>query len=1072
MADIANITIRVNAVADQAEAALESLAGTVKDVAKQGEKRLRVNVDASGMQQARVAAQGLSADMKAAGQAINAVTGKPVDMSGMLEAYRAQSTATMQAWEADLAKRQQQQAEAAAQSAQGVAEAAAQGMEQAGQAVEQSAQQTQAALSGVGASGQQVGEQVAQGGQKGADGLKEIPPAAKAASIALSGLQKLGLSVVSGIVGGLVGGLTNRLVGMVLEPIEAWIDGLIHLQEEQEKARREAVESSKDASRAHLAAAESIREMAARYTELQVKARTSAEQDEFLQLQMDLAIAMGTTTQAIDAQAKSLGGWAEAVESAGAQELTKALQTAQDASKGQYVTAMQAVDTFFSNRSIWDGSFVFDQKKFEEMRAEASESFGYMLDTLAVDMQAKGLDFSLDQQAFFQNLFNANFFPDAESVESTGREGVILGIQNVYWAIEALMSDGNMDGLLSEQAGLIDKIMYGELTPDEAASKSQEIGEQILTMWQPLFDLLGVGAEEANAFINALLPIDLIDAGTDGLASLSAELAASAANSAEMAFAASTLGAAVVACEKDFADLEKRTNSVTKLRKYVDTWDDAYKAFKNAKKGSKEAQDALDNMGGAAKDAGVAFERTEDGIEAANKQFKKMGSAADTEAAAIQSALSTLQTELVNTQAQMYLDGAAGLDTSAAESRIAALEQKIADLVAFANSNGISLSSVNSAPKKSGGGGGGKKDDAEEAARAAEEARKEAIRRDYDMIDHKRHMNEITLEEELELLEAIRRNHQLNAEEIMDWEEKVYDLKKELRERDAESIDQLGDAVVDALEARYEAMRDAELERLDASREAWEKWRDDSVKAIEDQIDALDKLSETEDREKKDAEELRKIAKLRQQIEFEQDDYNRAKLQQQLEQALSSREDRLHKLALEDQKDALREQIEQIEQKADDEISAIDKEQDEIEKAYDERLKEAALRAEAEKLMMTQSQQQILDLLKEYAPDYDATGQTLGEKLLEGFQKKVGGIADWFKSFNAQMAKAQEQMAAMAQEAAGTFYRQQSERNQTQSAVPPTVVNQTVQFNEPVESPSQVARRIEQVNEELSVLLS
>ena len=170
-------------------------------------------------------------------------------------------------------------------------------------------------------------------------------------------------------------------------------------------------------------------------------------------------------------------------------------------------------------------------------------------------------------------------------------------------------------------------------------------------------------------------------------------------------------------------------------------------------------------------------------------------------------------------------------------------------------------------PSPSGGGGGGKKDDAEEAARAAEEARKEAIRRDYDMIDHKRHMNEITLEEELELLEAIRRNHQLNAEEIMDWEEKVYDLKKELRERDAESIDQLGDAVVDALEARYEAMRDAELERLDASREAWEKWRDDSVKAIEDQIDALDKLSETEDREKKDAEELRKIAKLRQQIE-------------------------------------------------------------------------------------------------------------------------------------------------------------------------------------------------------------
>lgn len=492
--------------------------------------------------------------------------------------------------------------------------------------------------------------------------------------------------------------------------------------------------------------------------------------------------------------------------------------------------------------------------------------------------------------------------------------------------------------------------------------------------------------------------------------------------------------------------------------------------LKTSKKGTKEYDDTLSEINKELKKTDIATDGLGDNMEHLDDAIAEAEKGMQGSASSIAGSLQGIIGWAEKTKAKLILEGGADVDTSPA---IAALNGLISVArIALGFLKAIGWVSEDGEPSPSGGGGGGKKDDAEEAARAAEEARKEAIRRDYDMIDHKRHMNEITLEEELELLEAIRRNHQLNAEEIMDWEEKVYDLKKELRERDAESIDQLGDAVVDALEARYEAMRDAELERLDASREAWEKWRDDSVKAIEDQIDALDKLSETEDREKKDAEELRKIAKLRQQIEFEQDDYNRAKLQQQLEQALSSREDRLHKLALEDQKDALREQIEQIEQKADDEISAIDKEQDEIEKAYDERLKEAALRAEAEKLMMTQSQQQILDLLKEYAPDYDATGQTLGEKLLEGFQKKVGGIADWFKSFNAQMAKAQEQMAAMAQEAAGTFYRQQSERNQTQSAVPPTVVNQTVQFNEPVESPSQVARRIEQVNEELSVLLS
>ena len=40
-----------------------------------------------------------------------------------------------------------------------------------------------------------------------------------------------------------------------------------------------------------------------------------------------------------------------------------------------------------------------------------------------------------------------------------------------------------------------------------------------------------------------------------------------------------------------------------------------------------------------------------------------------------------------------------------------------------------------------------------------------------------------------------------------------------------------------------------------------------------DQIAALDQLATAQDREKQDAEELRKIEKLRQQIAYEQDDY-------------------------------------------------------------------------------------------------------------------------------------------------------------------------------------------------------
>lgn len=321
------------------------------------------------------------------------------------------------------------------------------------------------------------------------------------------------------------------------------------------------------------------------------------------------------------------------------------------------------------------------------------------------------------------------------------------------------------------------------------------------------------------------------------------------------------------------------------------------------------------------------------------------------------------------------------------------------------------------------------------------------------------------------MLDQLRARHRLNAEEIMDWEERVYDLKQEIRERDADSLDNLSDGVLTALEARYEAMLDAERQRLEQSRQAWEDWRDQSVKAIEDQIAALDELADTEDREKKDQEELRKIAKLRQQIAFEQDDYNRAKLEQQLAQALESREERLRKLALEDQKEALRAEIDQIEQKADDQIAALDREEQAIEEAYEQRLKDAALRAEAEKLILTQSQDELLSLLREYAPDYDATGQTLGEKLLDGFTQKVGGIAAWFEDFNSRMAQAQEHMAQLAQSAADSFYHERQQAQDAPQEHPGVTVNQSIAFNQPVDSPAQMARRMEQVNEELALLL-
>ena len=168
---------------------------------------------------------------------------------------------------------------------------------------------------------------------------------------------------------------------------------------------------------------------------------------------------------------------------------------------------------------------------------------------------------------------------------------------------------------------------------------------------------------------------------------------------------------------------------------------------------------------------------------------------------------------------------------------------------------------------------------------------------------------------------------------------------------------------------------------------------------------------------------------------------------------MASREERLRKLELKQQKEAMQEQIEKIRDQASEKIKELDGEQDAIEKAYEERLKAASLQAEAEKLLMTKSQDEIMDLLYEYVPEYDALGKSMGEKLLEGFQSKVGSIADWFRGFNDQLARMQEELAGSLNAATDRFYesRRDTAGQSGQSGAP--VVQQTVNFYEPVESP-------------------
>lgn len=610
--------------------------------------------------------------------------------------------------------------------------------------------------------------------------------------------------------------------------------------------------------------------------------------------------------------------------------------------------------------------------------------------------------------------------------------------------------------------------LAGDLTAlgEAAQTALPTVGEGL----DALLERFQAAAEEAESLSESLLR------PAEALAPLEQAQAGAAAGAAEYADAASDMA-------RSLRGLESQARSLSGIQRHIDAYKDAKRAYDDARKSGQNVEKAFDGLSGAAKKLGVnvdkgsgSLEDMDDAAAVADKRVDALGEGVRREGAGIVSTLQGMLSQALRTEQALMIQAAMGVDVSQPLSAIQAVIALINTLLALMGRAGISAGGGGGS--RGGGGGGGRSsredDEAEAARRAAEEAerrRKEALEADYRLIEHRRHMNEITFEEELAQLEALRGKHRMNAEEIMDWEEKVYDLQQEIRERDAESLDQLSDSVIDALENRYQAMLDGEIDRLEQSREAWQTWRDDSVRAVEDQIAALDRLATAQDREKQDAEELRKIEKLRQQIAYEQDDYNRAKLQQQLDQALESREERLARLELEDQKEALRAQIDQIEQAAESELTALDREQEAIEAAYADRMEEAALRAEAEKLILSQSQDELLSLLEQYAPDYDALGQTLGEKLLDGFARGAGDVAAWFEDFSARLAGAQAQMAALAQSAADTFYDGRRTAQAAQAAAPAVTVNQTVEFNQPVETPAQVARRMEEVNEALAMML-
>lgn len=412
-----------------------------------------------------------------------------------------------------------------------------------------------------------------------------------------------------------------------------------------------------------------------------------------------------------------------------------------------------------------------------------------------------------------------------------------------------------------------------------------------------------------------------------------------------------------------------------------------------------------------------------------------------------------------------------------------------------------------------------------------EQAQEQALQNEYDRIDRLVERNQLSTRQEIAELEKIYQKYKLTTEQKIALDDKLYQKKQQLRDEEIAALDKLGDAVVAALKNKYEQQRQLEEQRIDESVENWKKWEDETVNAIQGQIDALDELRNAHDEENKREEYEQKRQALELKARYEKDDYNRKQIEKEIARLDLAENERLYNLQIEEQKKALQEQQEAAKKLSAQQQELLTAQKDETLRQYEELMSDFALQAAARKTILNSEQKEIINLINTYASDYEMLGTTIGESMYNAFAKQVDDIvayvdtvakktdtiierndasralnryvnqseqrqeaveqnsvdkaeginkiqeavssfAKMIDQISASAADYKNQMAVVASAAADKYYSTQqkyySESSQNTVNQPATNLYMTVNFNDKVDSPIQVKRQLEAAANEIA----
>ncbi|MCC5416387.1 phage tail tape measure protein [Clostridium botulinum] len=307
---------------------------------------------------------------------------------------------------------------------------------------------------------------------------------------------------------------------------------------------------------------------------------------------------------------------------------------------------------------------------------------------------------------------------------------------------------------------------------------------------------------------------------------------------------------------------------------------------------------------------------------------------------------------------------------------------------------------------------------------------------------------------------------------VDDAKQKIIDAQKEADKKISDSINNMVDRIKSALKQRYEDELKAQEDHINNELKNLDRWKDESIKRIESfydaKIEAIDKQLIEEDKADKNAEELKKINQLETALEYEHNEFNKIEIQKELNNLLKEREKRIHKEQLEEQKEHLQKEkeneLKNINSIYESNRQSLEKQLEDYRSFCAKKTNDAALQAEAERIIIDNNQKEIIELLHSYEEAYQQAGQSLGEKLVEGFKPKIQEIKDMIASIQESFEEARDSaLNSMAEASAINSIQQYSSNVSSTIDNSKSVVNHnSFTFNSPrALSPSEMRRQNE-----------